>query len=161
MRALNLSYNTLLFEDSGPSPNALLENKPDDVKYSNQFIDNFVEFLQQNDNFNHVDFSGMGFKREQLIKLGLAVAQHAPMLLGLHLNDVGLNDENMTETRLELLDIFGFNEGHDGLMDEAHGKDTANPTHVVNAGLLKSVARQTCLKFKERRDEPTDPKVHS
>ena len=64
------------------------------------------------------------------------------MLLALHLNDVGLNDENMTETRLELLDIFGFNEGQEGLMDDvAQPKDTANPTHVVNGGLLKKVAR--------------------
>jgi len=63
------------------------------------------------------------------------------MLLALHLNDVGLNDENMTETRLEVLDIFGFNEGQEALIDQDHGKDPANPQRVVNPGLLKKVVR--------------------
>ena len=81
------------------------------------FLDNLLLFLKNQENVNHLDFSGLQFKKEQLLDLSLALVE-CSMLLGVHLNDIDclktilpnsyLHTDKSMEDTLEILDIWGI-----------------------------------------------------
>ena len=56
---------------------------------------------------NHIDFSGMGLGKEQIIYLSQEFV-YLPLLLAVHFNDNNLLNDD--EGKEEILDIWGINE---------------------------------------------------
>jgi len=115
IRNLNLSYNSLIFDETAKDPLP-----------SDQFIENLLEFIQTSRALNHLDISGMKLGRDYnpdtcnfggdverhtstaaIVPLALACAESS-YIAGVHMSDNGVRND--TELFLEILDIFGLSE---------------------------------------------------
>jgi len=82
VRYLNLSYNTLNFD----------ENHPDDQQASEDFIDNFREYIDMTSKLIHLDLSGLNLGVEQLEELCPILAT-CDNLQCLHLSDNQIRED--------------------------------------------------------------------
>jgi hypothetical protein len=96
LRNLNLSYNSLYFDENNR-----------ELQHSEDFMENFNEYLENTKMLNHLDISGMNFGKEEL-KLICATLSANETLLAIHISDNGLRSES--ELLLEILDMFGIGE---------------------------------------------------
>ena len=115
LRNLNIGYNRLNFPLSSP-----------ECIDSEQFIDNLLAFIEDTKSLNHLDISGMNLGREfnpesyrhpydqsrhntnpQILDIAKACVK-SPLLVGLHISDNGLSQDQ--ELMSEVLDIFGLGE---------------------------------------------------
>ena len=80
IRNLNLSYNILNFNPKSP-----------DFEHSNQFMKNITQFFKTAEFVNHVNFSGMNFKKQQILDL-LDQLRNLMFLSSIHLSDNGICD---------------------------------------------------------------------
>ena len=93
VKNLNLAYNTLLFDEIHDQ--------------SEVFVEKIVEFISNSTILNHIDLSGMGFQKEHILSVSMAISQSLS-LVGAHLNDLGLVNDK--ELALEILDMFNISE---------------------------------------------------
>lgn len=77
LRSLNLSYN--LVHQDGCS----------DSQDSEQFMTNISKFIKVAKRVNHINFSGMNFKKPQIFEL-IEILRNCEFLLALHLSDNGI-----------------------------------------------------------------------
>ena len=96
LRNLNLSYNSLYFDETNR-----------DLPNSEEFLENFTEFLENTRMLNHLDISGMNFGKEELKALCATLSQ-SDTLISVHLSDNGLRSDQ--EMMSEVLDMFGIGE---------------------------------------------------
>ena len=75
MRNLNISYNSLDFDE-----------KSKDFEDSKQFMVHLKVFLTETIFLNHVNLSGMNFKKEQILDIFYWL-RNCKFLLGFHMND--------------------------------------------------------------------------
>jgi len=99
---LNLSYNSLNFK----------ENPMDSFFNSEDFLEQFCEYLHGTSKLKHLDISGLNFEREQLKTICLILVE-VQSLLAVHLSGMGIkrNEEDPdNDLMLELLDVFGIDK---------------------------------------------------
>ena len=100
--SLNLSYNSLNFK----------ENPVDSFFNSEDFLEQFVEYLQTTTTLNHLDISGISFEKEQLKTICLILASISS-LIAVHLTGMGIKrneDDPDNDLMLEILDVFGIDK---------------------------------------------------
>ena len=98
---LNISYNSVTFK----------EHQVDQFFNSEDFLDQFCEYLEATESLNHIDLSGLSFGREQLALICPLLTQ-INTLMAVHLSDMGIkrNEEDPDQDlMLEVLDYFGIN----------------------------------------------------
>lgn len=97
---LNISYNSVTFK----------ELQVDQFFNSEDFFDQFCEYLEETESLNHIDLSGLSFGREQLNIICPLLTQ-INTLMAVHLSDMGIkrNEEDPdNDLMLEVLDYFGI-----------------------------------------------------
>ena len=83
IRNLNLSYNKLSFEYS--------KKGTEEYAYSQDFVFHLLEYIDATDKLNLLDISGLGFHKDDILKICNHVAK-ANMISSLHMNDNGINN---------------------------------------------------------------------
>ena len=69
-----------------------------------EFMEIFSKYIGQTKILNHLDISGMGFDPPNLLRLLNDLNDHVDSLVGLHMSDLGINnDKNFAN---EVLQIF-------------------------------------------------------
>ena len=69
------------------------------------FQETIGEYIQKSVRLNHIDLSGMGFTRDFILPVCVAISASFS-LIAAHLNDLGLNGDR--ELALEILDMFAI-----------------------------------------------------
>ena len=95
LRSLNLSYN--LVHQDGCS----------DSQDSEQFMTNISKFIKVAKRVNHINFSGMNFKKPQIFEL-IEILRNCEFLLALHLSDNGITRDK--ELYYDCLEEFQITE---------------------------------------------------
>lgn len=95
-------------------------DRPQIEKQINEFLESLKGYISQSVVLNHLDLSGIDFGPRQLKELA-EVIHNSPVLLAVHLNDIGLN--NNVELAHDLLDVFGieasrFDEASEAVMNK-------------------------------------------
>jgi len=101
-KVINLSYNNLNFNESHV-----------DYESSMKFMKCFTNYIKITDILSHLDLSGLLFPPDVLHELANYLSV-CPNLMGLHLNDIGIHQDE--HTFLELLDIFKLDESHNKVL---------------------------------------------
>lgn len=74
-----MSYNRLDFEEDGAREQSLL------------FVKQFSTLIKDGRILNHINLSGMNIPADIILEL-CEVMNASPLLMGIHLNDLGIND---------------------------------------------------------------------
>lgn len=101
---LNLSYNSLTFR----------ENQMEQFFHSEDFLEQFCEYLEQTKSLVHIDLSGLNFEKEQLEAICPLLGK-VTSLIGIHLSDMGIKrnpEDPDNDLMLEILDYFGIDDSY-------------------------------------------------
>lgn len=82
--------------------------------HSEDFLEQFCEYLEQTKSLVHIDLSGLNFEKEQLEAICPLLGK-VTSLIGIHLSDMGIKrnpEDPDNDLMLEILDYFGIDDSY-------------------------------------------------